>query len=254
MSDNQRRIIVAGNWKMNTTLSDAIALAKGVVDETRGANADILIVPPACFLGDVARVVANTHIALGAQNIHPGEFGAKTGEVSGPMLRSLGVTHVLCGHSERRHIFGESDEWIGEKVSAAHAHGLIPVLCVGETLEDRDQGNTESVVGRQLETGIAHLSEEDVSGTIIAYEPVWAIGTGRTATPEQAQDVHAFIRGRLAGRYGDAVASRVRIQYGGSVKPANAQTLLNQRDIDGALVGGASLNAESFAAIAQAPV
>jgi triosephosphate isomerase len=168
------------------------------------------------------------------------------------MLGSLGVTYAVCGHSERRHVFGEDSDFVGEKVAAAHDHGLIPILCVGETLEDREAGVTDSVVLGQLDAGLAQLAPAQVASTVVAYEPVWAIGTGRTATPEQAQEVHATIRRRLAERFGPEVANVVRIQYGGSVKPSNAAELLGQPDIDGALVGGASLDAEAFLAIIRA--
>ena len=244
-----RRILVAGNWKLNTDRDSAIALAKGVADATTGAAAEVVVIPPTCLLDPVAQAVAGSHVAVGAQNMHPAAKGAFTGEAAGPMLTSLGVQYVVCGHSERRHIFGEASAFVGEKVAAAHAHGLTPILCVGETLDDREAGRTEAVVGEQLDAGIAGLDRDQLAATVIAYEPVWAIGTGRTATPDQAQAVHAFIRGRLAAAHGDALAQVVRIQYGGSVKPANASELLAQPDIDGALVGGASLTADSFAAI-----
>jgi triosephosphate isomerase len=251
MSSPLRTTLVAGNWKMNTTRDEAIALARGVVQATTHANADVLIVPPTCFLGEVARVVEGSHVALGAQNIHPGDYGARTGEVSGPMLTSLGVSYALCGHSERRHIFGESAEWVGEKVQACHTHNIVPILCVGESLEQREANQTEAIIEDQLTQGLHGLHGDQVARTVIAYEPVWAIGTGRTASPEQAQNVHAFIRGWLTDQHGEAVAQMIRIQYGGSVKPQNAAALLAGMDVDGALVGGAALSADSFAAIAS---
>ena len=183
--------------------------------------------------------------------MHPSDKGAFTGELSGAMLTSLGVSHVICGHSERRQIFGESSDWVGDKVAAAVAQGLTPILCVGETLDDRERGVTEQVVKEQLLAGLRHLNQTQAQRTIIAYEPVWAIGTGRTASPEQAQAVHAFIRSTLHQRFDATTAESLRLQYGGSVKPQNAAELLLQPDIDGALVGGASLNAESFAGILQ---
>jgi triosephosphate isomerase len=236
---------------MNMDAVGALALARGVAAGA-GDQVDIVLIPPTCFLASVAAATAGTPIGVGAQNLHPAPGGAFTGEVSGPMLRSLGVTYAVCGHSERRHVFGEESDFVGQKVAAAHEHGLIPILCVGETLEDREAGTTDSVVKRQLEMGLSGLAPAQVASTVVAYEPVWAIGTGRTATPEQAQEVHATIRRRLGERFGAEVADQVRIQYGGSVKPSNAAELLGQPDIDGALVGGASLDAESFLAIVDA--
>jgi triosephosphate isomerase len=246
-----RKRIVAGNWKMNTDAGRALALARDVAAGATG-QVDVVLIPPACFLASVASATAETTVGVGAQNLHPATGGAFTGEVSGPMLTSLGVTYAVCGHSERRHVFGETSAFVGEKVSAAHEHGLIPILCVGETLEDREADTTDSVVLGQLGEGLAGLAPAQVASTVVAYEPVWAIGTGRTATPEQAQEVHATIRHWLGERFGAEVADQVRLQYGGSVKPSNAAELLGQPDIDGALVGGASLDAESFLAIVDA--
>ena len=248
-----RRRIVAGNWKMVPTRDEAVALARGVVEATTGMDrVDVVVMPPTCLIGDVAGVVCGTHVGLGAQNVHHEASGAFTGEVSAAMLTSIGCVYVICGHSERRAMFGDTPEWVGDKVAAAHAGGLIPILCVGETLAERQDGRTEDVVGQQLEAGIAKLDPAQIRATIVAYEPVWAIGTGQTATPAQAQEIHAFIRRLLATKHGRDVADAVRIQYGGSVKPANAAELLSQPDIDGALVGGASLKADSFAGICGA--
>ena len=247
-----RRTLIAGNWKMNTTLDDARDLAWAVAEATEDVEVDVVVIPPACFLVPVAEALAGSHVTIGAQNLHAEDKGAFTGEVSGPMLASAGCAWVLCGHSERRHIFGETNELVGDKVAAAHRAGLTPILCVGETLDQRDDGVTEVVVKAQVETGLAKIDAGAVERTVIAYEPVWAIGTGRTATPEQAQAVHAFIRGLLRETYGDGVADAVRIQYGGSVKPDNATQLMSQEDVDGALVGGASLKAEDFAALVRA--
>ncbi len=248
-----RRSVIAGNWKMHTDRASAVALADGVARAVAAlAHVDVAVIPPACFLDAVGQALAGTTVALGAQNVHPAAQGAFTGEVSAAMLRSLGVRYVLCGHSERRHVFGETSEFIGEKVRAALASGLTPVLCVGETLEDRDAGRTEAVVAEQLDLGLASLDAGQVRAAVIAYEPVWAIGTGRTATPAQAQEVHGFLRARLRAAHGAACADAVRIQYGGSVKPDNAAELLGQPDVDGALVGGASLDAASFGRIAAA--
>jgi len=248
-----RRQVIAGNWKMNTTLEEAIALTRGVAAAAAAhTQADAIVIPPACFLGAVVRAAEGSPLAVGAQNMHPAESGAFTGELSGAMLRSVGVHHVVCGHSERRHIFGETSDWVGDKVQAALAAGLGPILCVGETLQDREAGVTERVVREQLLAGLRHLDARAMSSTIVAYEPVWAIGTGRTASPEQAQAVHAFIRTTLSARFDAATADAIRLQYGGSVKPENAAELLLQPDIDGALVGGASLKPESFAGILSA--
>ena len=245
-----RKRIVAGNWKMNTTLEEAISLATGVA-QGASDNADLVVIPPACFLSAVLDATAKSAVSVGAQNLHPADSGAFTGETSGPMLKSLDVQYVVCGHSERRHVFGESSEFIGEKVQAAHAHGLIPILCVGETLEDREAERTNEIVLGQLDAGLSGLDPSRVATTVVAYEPVWAIGTGRTASPEQAQEVHKTIRGRLAERFGDEIAQQVRIQYGGSVKPANIDQLMGVSDIDGVLVGGASLDPEGFGRIAN---
>jgi len=193
-------------------------------------------------------------VAVGAQDIYFEEKGAFTGEISPAMLKDVGCTYVLCGHSERRHVLGETDELVGQKVTAAIHGGLLPILCVGELLEQRDAGQTEEVVARQLETGLAGLNADKMSAVTIAYEPVWAIGTGRTATPQQAQEVHAFIRNWLAQKYDEALAQEIRIQYGGSVKPGNASDLMSQEDVDGALVGGASLKTDDFVQIIQASV
>ncbi len=246
-----RKRIVAGNWKMTTTVEEARALATEVAKGATDA-VDLVLIPPACFLPTVLEATDSSAVRVGAQNLHPAASGAFTGETSGAMLASLDVHYVVCGHSERRHVFGESSEFIGEKVRAAHDHGLTPILCVGETLDDREAGRTDAIVLEQLDAGLEHLESAQIASTVIAYEPVWAIGTGRTASPEQAQEVHATIRARLAEGFGDEIAARVRIQYGGSVKPANAAELLGQPDIDGALVGGASLVASSFLAIASA--
>ncbi len=249
-----RRRIIAGNWKMNTDLEGAVALAKAVADATADAAGavDVVVIPPMPLVFPVAQALTDSHVGVGAQNIHPERGGAYTGEASGPMLNSIACRYVVCGHSERRHLFGETSAYIGEKVASAYAQGLVPILCVGETLDEREAGTTEAVVADQLKQGISGLTSEQVAGTVIAYEPVWAIGTGRTATPEQAQAVHAFLRGVLAAKIGAERAATVRIQYGGSVKPSNATELLSQPDIDGALVGGAALKADSFAAIVHA--
>lgn len=250
--DTARRPLIAGNWKMNTSLDSARSLVDGVASAAAShAAVDVIVFPPTAFLQSVATVAAG-RIAVGAQNLHDQPKGAFTGEHAVSMLVDVGATYALCGHSERRHVFGESAEWVGDKVAAAQAGGLTPVLCVGETLAQREDGDTMKVVRAQLEAGCRHLDADRVGAIVIAYEPVWAIGTGRTASPAQAQQVHAAIRGWLTDRIGAAAAQRVRIQYGGSVKPANAAELLAQADIDGALVGGASLTVEAFSGILSA--
>jgi len=249
----KRRLFIAGNWKMNLSINEANTLAdalkKALLDETA---VDIAVAPTALALSTVIQRVKHTNIHVAAQNLHPKSSGAFTGEISGEMLRSAGCDYVLIGHSERRTIFGESDEFINEKCHAAFRAGLLPILCVGETLEQRDSNQATEVVCSQIAKGLAGLSDAQVAATTIAYEPVWAIGTGRTASPEQAQDMHATIRAFIRQNHPDYVADQCRIQYGGSVKPHNAATLLSQPDIDGALVGGAALSAESFTAIITA--
>jgi triosephosphate isomerase len=265
MTSATRVPLIAGNWKMYKTLEEARALASSVVDALgacrtfRAGELDVGLFPPATALAAVAQVVgrAPSRILVGAQNMHFEDQGAFTGEVSAAMIRSCGATAVILGHSERRHIFGESEEDIGKKVAAALRAGLTPILCVGEKIEERDRGLTLEVVRRQLESGLAKVERADeVAKVVIAYEPVWAIGTGRNATPAIAQEVQAFVRGELerilTERGGSATwAGGVRILYGGSVKPGNARELLAEPDIDGALVGGASLEAESFVAICR---
>lgn len=250
-----RTKLIAGNWKMNPTLVKGRELAREVIERTRGLDCEVVVIPPAPFVAAIGEVVAGTHVGLGAQNLHPERSGAYTGEASGGMWVELGARYVLCGHSERRQLFGESPRYVGAKVAAARREGLVPILCVGETLDEREAGVTEAVVADQLQAGLAELGDglAEVEHVVIAYEPVWAIGTGKNATPEQAQAVHRFVRGWLGQHLGDAqAAERVRILYGGSVKASNAKELLSQPDIDGALVGGASLEAAGFAAIAAA--
>lgn len=249
-----RRALIAGNWKMNPTgLEAARSLASAVASgAAEVSHTDLLVIPPAPFLSEAKLALGRSTVALGAQNLHVEAKGAFTGELAGAMLRSVGATFVLCGHSERRQLFGESSALVGQKVRAALREGLTPILCVGETLSEREAGVTEAVVEEQLVAGLEGLSEAQGVTTVIAYEPVWAIGTGKVATPEQAQHVHAFIRGWLAGRFGGEAAEAIRVLYGGSVKADNAGELLGQPDIDGALVGGASLDAAGFLAIARA--
>ena len=245
-----RTKIVAGNWKMNKTASEAAALIEEIKALTAEvANVEVVVCPPFTDLKDAAAACAGSHVKLGAQNIHWEPSGAYTGEISAAMLKDLGVTHVIIGHSERRQYFGETDATVNLRTKAALDAGLVPIVCVGEMLEERKVGQTGDVVVRQVKVGLADL---DVGKVVIAYEPVWAIGTGLTASPTQAQEVHALIRRTLAEMAGGDVANSVRIQYGGSMKPDNAKELMSQPDIDGGLIGGAALTAKSFAAIVAA--
>lgn len=245
-------MFVAGNWKMHTDHRAASRLASEVVrlTEPDARVVDVVVCPPAVWLEAVREQVRNSRVTLGAQNVFPGETGAFTGEVSPLMLKGVGCTYVIVGHSERRQYFNESDAFVGEKVKQVMKHEMTPILCVGESLEERDADNAETVVGRQLTGGLAGVSLKHGNQLVVAYEPVWAIGTGRTASPEQAQAMHAFIRENLIARFG--AEYNVPILYGGSVKPDNATDLFSQPDIDGGLIGGASLDAESFAAIVRA--
>jgi triosephosphate isomerase len=246
-----RTPLVAGNWKMHKTLAEARALVKGIRAGIKGLiGVEVLVCPPFPLLLPMAREVDGSAILLGAQNAHEERQGAFTGEVSVPMLADTGCSHVIIGHSERRHVFGEPGDRLAKKVRAVQAGGLEVIYCIGETLAEREAGRTEDVVARQLEEAIA--SDVNLDKLILAYEPVWAIGTGKTATPEQAQEVHAFVRSRMASGFGKPAAEAVRILYGGSVKPANAAELMSKPDVDGALVGGACLAAEDFVAIIRA--
>jgi triosephosphate isomerase (TIM) len=236
---------------MNTTRAEAIALAKGVVEGAAAIkNADLLVCPPTVYLSAVADAVKGTSVALGAQNMYFEGNGAFTGETSAAMLTDAGATFVILGHSERRNIMGETDSDVNKKTHAALAAGLTPIVCVGELLAEREAGQTQAVVKKQFEGSLAGVSAEQVTKLVIAYEPVWAIGTGKVATPEQAEEVHADLRNLLASRYNAGVAGQVRILYGGSVKPSNAAELLGQPNVNGALVGGASLKASDFLGIA----
>ena len=250
--DKARKLIIAGNWKMNKTVAEALDLVNGLKRELINIKElDIVICPPFTALSDVSRAILKTNIRLGAQNMSEHNFGAYTGEIDAGMLKEFSVRYVILGHSERRQYQKETDDLIARKALAAHAASLRPIVCVGETLSEREAGRTELVVGTQLRGSLAGLSAEQMEETIVAYEPVWAIGTGRNATAEQAQDAHRFIRKQLATLFDETVARRVRIQYGGSVKPSNARELMSQRDVDGALVGGASLEDRSFSDIVK---
>jgi triosephosphate isomerase len=246
-------MLVVGNWKMNTDLEGAVALAADVVRATEddAGAVGVGVCPPAVWLDAVAERLRGSRVRLGAQNVYPADSGAFTGEVGPPMLRALGVRDVIVGHSERRHVLGESSAFAAEKVRAALAAGLVPILCVGETLEERDAGDAEATVLAQLDASLEGAEPSASDALVVAYEPVWAIGTGRTASPGQAQAMHAAIRTRLAERF-PSVGQDVTLLYGGSVKPGNAAELFAEPDLDGALVGGASLDAQSFAAIVAA--
>jgi triosephosphate isomerase len=249
---SKRRPLVAGNWKMHGTQAEAAALVSGVRQGLATVQtAEVAVCPPAILIPSVAALLKGSALAWGGQNLSAHKSGAYTGEISGPMLKDYGCTYVIVGHSERRALYGENDKLVAEKFGAAQTAGLIPILCVGETLAEREANQTEAVVARQLDAVIQMHGIATLKNSVIAYEPVWAIGTGKTASPQQAQDVHAFIRGRLA-THDKAVADGLRILYGGSVKGANAKELFGQADIDGGLIGGASLQAEEFLTICRA--
>ncbi len=248
--NKERKLIIAGNWKMNKTVAESLDLVRGLKRELANLKeADVVVCPPYTALESVSKEVIDSNIRLGAQNMSENNFGAFTGEIAAGMLKEFSVRYVILGHSERRQFQKESDALIAKKALAAHAASLKPIVCVGETLAEREANQTEKVLETQVRGSLAGLSKEQMEETVIAYEPVWAIGTGKTATTQQAQDAHAFIRGLLTKMFDENVARRVRIQYGGSVKPANARELMSQPDVDGALVGGASLEIRSFADI-----
>lgn len=245
-----RKLIIAGNWKLNLDEQNAVELVTALRNELVDMTAvDIVVCPVFTALPVVHDVLLESNICLGAQNLYWEDAGAFTGEVSAPLLRDIGVRYVIIGHSERRQYFGETDETVNKKIKAALKHGLTPIVCVGEVLKDREGGRTFEVIEQQCRGGFAGLTAAEMEKIVIAYEPVWAIGTGKTATPDQAQEVHKFIRDLLAKLYDQDVAQTIRIQYGGSVKPDNSAELMSQPDIDGALVGGASLKADSFSQI-----
>lgn len=244
-----RKAIMAGNWKMNNTVEESLKLVDELKPLVLGANCDIVICPTFVSLDAVLKAVKGTNIKVGAQNMYFEEKGAFTGEVSPIMLQRMGVDYVVIGHSERRQYFNETDESVNKKLKAAFQYTLVPILCVGESLEQRETNITEQVVENQIKLDLAGLTASQVETLVIAYEPIWAIGTGKTATDEQANEVNAFIRKTIAGLYGQGVADKTRIQYGGSVKPSTIKAQMAKSDIDGALVGGASLVASDFAAI-----
>ena len=244
--------LIAGNWKMNLSRGEATTLAAEVDRAAPGAGVEVVVCPPSCYLDAVREQLTGGRVGLGAQNMYHEPSGAFTGEVAPTMLVDLNCQFVILGHSERRHVFGETDALIAQKVRSALQHQLTPIVCVGELLEERESGRTDDVVRGQFLGAFDGLSPDDMGRVVIAYEPVWAIGTGKVATPEQAEEVHANIRAMLRDQFAGSVAEQVRIQYGGSVKPDNAAELLGQPNIDGALVGGAALKADSFLAIVQA--
>jgi triosephosphate isomerase len=246
----KRRPILAGNWKMNMTATQARELASKLIPLVSGAkDRDIVLGPPFTSISAVADAIKGTNIGLAAQNLHWEDRGAFTGEISADMLLDSGCKYVIIGHSERRQYFGETDETVNKKVNQALKKGLLPIQCVGETLAEREAGRLNDIISRQVTVGLKDISAEDMKKVVIAYEPVWAIGTGKTATPEQANEVHALIREKVMALYGAEIAEGLRIQYGGSVTPENVSQLMAKPDIDGALVGGASLKPESFAAL-----
>lgn len=249
-----RKPIIAGNWKMHKTVPEAVAFAQGIKKLAAGPDVEVVVCPPFTALVPVVKALDDTGIATGAQDVYWRDKGAFTGEISPLMLKDTGCRYVIIGHSERRQFFGETDEKVNLKVKAVLSHGLIPIMCVGETLAEREAGVTKKVVRTQTEAGLSGLTREQVAGMVVAYEPVWAIGTGKTASDEDAQEVIGFIRNLVKDLHGEGAAQQLRILYGGSVKPENTAGLMAQPDLDGALVGGASLEVESFAGIIKAVI
>lgn len=248
-----RKPLIAGNWKMNLNRAESEALARSLAEQCGSIQqADLLVCPPSVYLLPVAAALSGSQIGVGAQNMYFEDNGAFTGEISAEMLKDVGAQFVILGHSERRHILGENDQEVNRKAKKGLAAGLVPIVCVGETLQERESGRTGEVIRSQFSGSLAGLSADQMRRAVIAYEPVWAIGTGRTATPEQAEEVHADLRKLIAEAYNEQVAATVRILYGGSVKADNAGELLSQANVDGALVGGASLKTDQFVAIARA--
>jgi triosephosphate isomerase (TIM) len=249
-----RKTIITGNWKMNNTLQESLALIDELNQIVKDADCEVVVCPAYVHLAEAAKALKGSGIKVGAQNMHFEDCGAFTGEVSAVMLRELGVSYVILGHSERRQHFSETDETVNKKIKAAFMHGLTPIVCCGETLDEMSSGITAEVLEKQIKTGLKDMSAEEISNLVVAYEPVWAIGTGRTASDEQANETIAHIRGLIGGMYGQEAAEKVRIQYGGSVKPATIRQQMSQPHIDGALVGGASLNAGDFTEIIRGSV
>ena len=251
--EKERKLIVAGNWKMNKTVAESIDLANGLVRELKDVTeVDIAVCPPFTALAAVSEIVIDSNIRLGAQNMSENGYGAHTGEIAAGMLKEFSAKYLILGHSERRQYQRESDELVAAKAKTAHESGLKPIVCVGEQLDDREGSRTEEVVGTQIRGSLAGLTTAQMEGTVVAYEPVWAIGTGKTPTTEQIDEVHDFIRARLVRRFGEAEGRAIRLLYGGSVKPGNAAEIFATDNVDGALVGGASLKAEDFSPIIKA--
>lgn len=244
-----RKAIIAGNWKMNKTPAEAVELINALKPLVKDAKCDVVVCPSFVCLAAAAEAVKNSNIHLGAQNVHWAKSGAFTGEISADMLKELGVEYVIIGHSERRQYFGETDETVNKRAAFALENGLIPIICVGETLEQREEGIALSLVADQTRKALEGFTAQQAAGIVIAYEPVWAIGTGKTATKEDANEVIAHIRKTVAEKFGEDAAQKIRIQYGGSMKPANAAELMAMSDIDGGLIGGASLKAEEFSKV-----
>ena len=241
-----RKPIIAGNWKMHKTIAEAVEFVNDIKDKVNNTDVEAVICAPFTLLKDLKEATKGTNIKIGAQNMHYAEQGAFTGEISAPMLKELNIDYVVLGHSERRQYFNETNETVNKKVIKALEEGIDPILCVGETLEEREASETKNVCKEQTEKALVGVSAEDMKKVVIAYEPGWAIGTGKTATAEDANDVIAYIREVVKGLYGEEISEEVRIQYGGSVKPSNVAEIMNQSDIDGALVGGASLLASDY--------
>lgn len=241
-----RKPIIAGNWKMNKTVSEAVQFMQEIIGKAETPSVESVVCAPFVSLPALVDQAKGTSIKIGAQNMHFEENGAYTGEVSGPMLKELGVQYVILGHSERRAMFAETDEMVNKKVHAAFKNGLIPIICVGEKLEEKEAGRTKEVCKVQVEAALQGLNQEQISQVVIAYEPIWAIGTGKSSTAEDAQEVIAYIRNQVKASFGAEAAANIRIQYGGSVKPNNIQSFMRMEDIDGALVGGASLEPSSY--------
>lgn len=252
MTISNEKPFLAGNWKMYKTIPEAVEMVKALKEESpQLMDAELVVIPPYTMLNEVKKVIEGSNIQLGAQNIFWEEKGAFTGEVSPPMLKDAGCQYVTIGHSERRQYFGETNETVNKKIKAALAHELTPIMCIGESLEEREKGNTMDKVETQINSGLEGLGKDEIRRIVIAYEPIWAIGTGVTATPSQAEEVHNFIRKKLTEKYGNEIASYAIILYGGSVKPANTYSILKENNINGALVGGASLEADSFIQITK---
>ncbi|WP_425448551.1 triose-phosphate isomerase [Dethiothermospora halolimnae] len=238
--------IIAGNWKMNKTIKEGVELVNKIKDITNDTDVEVAVCVPYISLNEIKKTIGDSNLKLGAQNMHWEDNGAYTGEVSPPMLKEIGINYVIIGHSERRQYYNETDETVNKKIKSALKYGINPIVCVGETLEQRETGKAKEVVKKQIENAFDDISSDNMKKIVIAYEPIWAIGTGKTASSEEANDMISYVREIIKGKYGEEISEEVRLQYGGSVKPNNVTEIMNQTDIDGALVGGASLKAEDF--------